>query len=139
MIEIKLSQGAKPGKGGLLPKEKITDEIAELRGVSKDKDVLSPPFHPECVGPENTVKFIGRVQKLTGLPVGIKLCLGRPQQFEELIVEMKSASTFPDWITVVGSEGGTGLHPGPSMRKQYLSYRNHYTRPRTPKGHRYRY
>ena len=111
MVEIKLSQGAKPGKGGLLPKEKITDEIAELRGVSKDKDVLSPPFHPECVGPENTVKFIGRVQKLTGLPVGIKLCLGRPQQFEELVVEMKKANIVPDWITVDGSEGGTGAAP----------------------------
>ena len=111
MIEIKLSQGAKPGKGGLLPKEKITNEIAELRGVSKDKDVLSPPFHPECVGPEKTVKFIGRVQQLTGLPVGIKLCLGRPQQFEELVVEMKKASIFPDWITVDGSEGGTGAAP----------------------------
>ncbi len=111
MVEIKLSQGAKPGKGGLLPKEKITDEIAELRGVSKDKDVLSPPFHPECVGPQNTVSFIKRVQDLTKLPVGIKLCLGRPAQFEELVVEMLTQNIFPDWITVDGAEGGTGAAP----------------------------
>jgi len=111
MIEIKLSQGAKPGKGGLLPKEKITDEIAELRGVPKDKDVLSPPFHPECVGPNNTVAFIKRVQQLSSLPVGIKLCLGRPSQFEELVLEMKRQDVFPDWITIDGAEGGTGAAP----------------------------
>ncbi len=111
MIEIKLSQGAKPGKGGLLPKEKITDEIAELRGVPKGKDVISPPFHPECVGAQNTVQFIAHVQQVSGLPVGIKLCVGRPAQLEELIVEMVAQNTFPDWISVDGSEGGTGAAP----------------------------
>lgn len=110
-IEIKLSQGAKPGKGGLLPKEKITDEIAELRGVPKDCDVISPSFHPECIGPQNTVAFVKRVQELTELPVGIKLCLGRPAQFEELVQEMKEQGINPDWITVDGSEGGTGAAP----------------------------
>lgn len=111
MVEIKLSQGAKPGKGGILPKEKITNEIAELRGVPKDKDVISPPFHPECVGPENTVRFIGRVQELSALPTGIKMCVGRPDQVEALIVEMKRQDVFPDWISVDGSEGGTGAAP----------------------------
>ena len=65
MIEIKLSQGAKPGKGGLLPKEKITDEIAELRGIQKGKDVVSPTNHVECVDPTSTVQFIKRVQDVS--------------------------------------------------------------------------
>lgn len=111
MIEIKLSQGAKPGKGGLLPKEKITDEIAELRGVEKGKDVLSPPFHPECDGPQKTIAFIKRVQNLSSLPVGIKLCVGRPSQFEELVEEMGRQNVHPDWITIDGAEGGTGAAP----------------------------
>ncbi len=111
MVEIKFSQGAKPGKGGLLPKEKITDEIAELRGVPKDRDVVSPSSHAECTDIENTVAFIKHVQDVTELPVGIKLCVGRPQQFEELVVEMKRQDVFPDWITVDGAEGGTGAAP----------------------------
>jgi glutamate synthase domain-containing protein 2 len=111
MIEIKFSQGAKPGKGGLLPKEKITDEIAELRGVSKDKDIVSPPYHPECDTVENTVKFIKRVQELTGLPTGFKLCLGSIVEFETLVVEMKRQQVYPDFITVDGAEGGTGAAP----------------------------
>ena len=111
MVEIKFSQGAKPGKGGLLPKEKITDEIAELRGVPKDRDVISPSSHAECTDIESTVAFIDHVQKVTELPVGIKLCVGRPQQFEELVLEMKRQNVFPDWITVDGAEGGTGAAP----------------------------
>ncbi len=111
MIEIKLSQGAKPGKGGLLPKEKITDEIAELRGVPKGKDVVSPPCHVECDGPEKTVQFIAHVQEVSQLPTGIKLCLGRPTDFEQLVEEMIKQNTFPDFITVDGSEGGTGAAP----------------------------
>lgn len=111
MVEIKLSQGAKPGKGGLLPKEKITDEIAELRGVSKGKDVISPPFHPERKGPANTVAFIKRVQEVSLLPTGIKMCVGRPTQVEKLVGEMAAQDVFPDWISVDGSEGGTGAAP----------------------------
>ncbi len=111
MIEIKFSQGAKPGKGGLLPKEKITDEIAELRGVSKDKDVKSPPFQIECDNPVNTVKFIKRIQDLSELPVGIKLCIGRKPEFLSLIEEMKKQNCFPDYISIDGAEGGTGAAP----------------------------
>ena len=111
MIEIKFSQGAKPGKGGLLPKEKITDEIAELRGVEKGADVVSPPCHPECDTVENTVKFIERVQKVSGLPTGFKLCVGNVIEFENLVVEMKRQNVFPDFITVDGAEGGTGAAP----------------------------
>lgn len=111
MIEIKLSQGAKPGKGGLLPKEKITDEIAELRDIEKGKDVVSPPSHAECHDCTSTVKFIARVQRVSKVPVGIKMCLGRLNEFEDLIVEMKQQNIFPDWITIDGAEGGTGAAP----------------------------
>ncbi|MBC8404314.1 MAG: FMN-binding glutamate synthase family protein [Planctomycetes bacterium] len=111
MIEIKLSQGAKPGKGGLLPKEKITKEIAELRGVPQDKDVLSPAHHLECVDAKTTVEFLARVQKVGGLPTGMKFCLGRDDEFRELVQEMKRQKTLPDFITVDGGEGGTGAAP----------------------------
>ncbi len=111
MIEIKFSQGAKPGKGGLLPKEKITDEIAKLRGVSKDQDVVSPPCHLECDTVENTVKFIDRVQKVSGLPTGFKLCVGNIGEFETLVIEMKRQNVYPDFITIDGAEGGTGAAP----------------------------
>lgn len=111
MIEIKFSQGAKPGKGGLLPKEKITDEIAELRGVPKGKDVVSPPRHIECEDLPSTVHFIRHVQEVGGLPTGIKLCLGNPGEFREFVAEMKRQDVFPDFITVDGAEGGTGAAP----------------------------
>lgn len=111
MIEIKFSQGAKPGKGGLLPKEKITDEIAKLRGIEKGGDVVSPPFHPECDTVEHTVQFIKRVQEVSKLPTGFKICLGKPSEFEALVEEMKRQNVFPDFITVDGAEGGTGAAP----------------------------
>jgi len=111
MVEIKFSQGAKPGKGGLLPKEKITDEIAALRGVPKGQDVISPPSHVECVDIESAVRFIAHVQEVSRLPVGIKLCMGIPSEFHDLVLEMKRQNAFPDWITIDGSEGGTGAAP----------------------------
>ena len=111
MIEIKLSQGAKPGKGGLLPKEKITAEIAELRGIPRDRDAVSPRHHVECTDVESTVAFIGKIQSLVDLPVGIKLCLGSVMEFENLILGMKKQNIFPDWMTIDGAEGGTGAAP----------------------------
>ncbi|MEM9160462.1 MAG: FMN-binding glutamate synthase family protein [Verrucomicrobiota bacterium] len=111
MIEIKFSQGAKPGKGGLLPKEKITDEIAELRGVAKGNDVVSPPYHPECDTAERAVQFIKRVQDASGLPTGFKICLGNIKEFEALVEEMQRQEVYPDFITVDGAEGGTGAAP----------------------------
>ena len=111
MLEVKLSQGAKPGKGGLLPKEKISEEIAELRGVSRDRDVVSPPGHVECTDPASTIRFIGRVQEVGGLPTGFKMCLGNEKDFRKLVDEMQKQSIFPDWITVDGAEGGTGAAP----------------------------
>ena len=111
MIEIKLSQGAKPGKGGLLPKEKITEEIAELRGVPMDRDVVSPPHHKECTDKESTVAFIGRVQAVSGIPVGIKFCVGSFHEVRDFVQEMVNQDIFPDYISVDGSEGGTGAAP----------------------------
>lgn len=111
MIEIKLSQGAKPGKGGLLPKEKITDEIASLRGVPKGQDVISPTNHAECTDAARTVAFIRHVQEVSELPTGIKLCLGCPAEFVSFVEEMKKQNTFPDYIAVDGGEGGTGAAP----------------------------
>ena len=111
MVEIKLSQGAKPGKGGLLPKEKVSEEIAELRGVPMNRDVISPPYHPECRTVACTVAFIRRVQEVSGVPVGLKFCLGRDRELRALVLEMKEQDVFPDWITVDGAEGGTGAAP----------------------------
>ena len=111
MIEIKFSQGAKPGKGGLLPKEKLTLEIAGLRGVPMGQDVISPPNHKECKDKSTTVSFIRRVQEVSGLPVGIKFCVGSFKEVEDLVDEMLRQDTFPDYISVDGSEGGTGAAP----------------------------
>ncbi len=111
MIELKFSQGAKPGKGGLLPKEKITEEIAELRGIPTGKDVISPAGHAECVSAESTVKFIRKIQEISRLPVGIKFCLGSTKEMGEMFMEMKKQKIFPDYIAIDGSEGGTGAAP----------------------------
>ncbi|MBL4694100.1 FMN-binding glutamate synthase family protein [Candidatus Gracilibacteria bacterium] len=112
MIEIKFSQGAKPGKGGLLPKEKITKEISEIRGVPMDQDIVSPPRHIECDTTVNTVKFIAKVQSLANdKPVGIKLTLGNEKEFREMILEMKKQDVLPDYMDIDGSEGGTGAAP----------------------------
>jgi glutamate synthase domain-containing protein 2 len=111
MIEIKFSQGAKPGKGGLLPKEKITPEIAELRGIDPHQDVISPPFHLECHDLPSTVKFIRQIQEITDLPVGIKMCFGRESEFIRFVGEMKQQDVFPDYIAIDGAEGGTGAAP----------------------------
>jgi len=111
MIEVKFSQGAKPGKGGLLPKEKVSKEISELRGVPMGEDVISPSRHIECNDPRSTVRFIKKVQEISQLPVGMKMCFGREDEFRELVQTMKSESIFPDYISIDGAEGGTGASP----------------------------
>jgi len=111
MIEIKLSQGAKPGKGGILPKEKITPEIAAIRIVEAGKDVISPPRHREwtdCVG---MCKFIATVRELSGKPVGIKFCLGDPTFLDDMCQAFLQTGIAPDYIAVDGAEGGTGAAP----------------------------
>ncbi len=110
-IEIKLSQGAKPGKGGVLPGKKITKEIAQIRGVQIGKDVLSPPNHSAFSTVPELLKFIEAIAQETGLPVGIKAAIGKLEQWEQLIAGMKSSGKGPDFITVDGGEGGTGAAP----------------------------
>lgn len=110
-IEIKLSQGAKPGKGGVLPGAKITKQIAEIRGVEVGKDVLSPPNHKAFSNVTEMVDFIEKIAEATGLPVGIKAAIGKLEQWEELADIMKTTDKGPDFITVDGGEGGTGAAP----------------------------
>ena len=111
MIEIKFSQGGKPGKGGLLPKEKITEEIASLRNISLGQDLFSPPRHKECKDSLSTARFIKKIQDISQLPVGIKFCLGRENEFYDFFSVMRKENLFPDYIAVDGSEGGTGAAP----------------------------
>lgn len=110
-IEVKLSQGAKPGKGGVLPAAKISKEIAEIRGVELGKDVLSPPNHKAFSNVPEMVDFIEAIAEATGLPVGIKAAIGKLEQWEELADIMKETGKGPDFITVDGGEGGTGAAP----------------------------
>jgi len=110
-IEVKLSQGAKPGKGGVLPGEKISKEIAEIRGVEVGKTVLSPPNHKAFSSIPEMLDFIEAIAKETGLPVGIKAAIGKLDQWEELADLMLKTGKGPDFITVDGGEGGTGAAP----------------------------
>ena len=110
-IEVKLSQGAKPGKGGVLPGAKITKEIANIRGVEICKDVLSPPNHKAFSNVPEMVNFIEDIAEATGLPVGIKAAIGKLEQWEELADIMLKTGKGPDFITVDGGEGGTGAAP----------------------------
>ena len=111
MIEIKLSQGAKPGKGGILPKDKITEEISKIRGIPRDKDCISPNSHTEFSNVSELVEFIESLADISGLPVGIKSAVGESKFWEELAVQMKTANQGPDFITIDGGEGGTGAAP----------------------------
>lgn len=112
MIEIKLSQGAKPGKGGLLPAVKNTPEIAHIRNITPWTDVISPAGHSAFTNAFELLQFIAHLRKLSkGKPVGIKLCVGRKEQVEELFSAMLHLDIIPDFITVDGSEGGTGAAP----------------------------
>ena len=110
-IEVKLSQGAKPGKGGVLPGAKISPEIAKIRGVEVGKDVLSPPNHKAFTNVVEMVDFIEDIAAATGLPVGIKAAIGKLDQWEELADIMVKTGKGPDFIAVDGGEGGTGAAP----------------------------
>ena len=112
MIEIKLSQGAKPGHGGILPAAKLTEEIAEIRGVPMGSDVVSPPAHTAFGTPLELLNFIDQLRELSGgKPVGIKLCIGRRDEFLAICKAMLSTGQHPDFVTVDGGEGGTGAAP----------------------------
>ena len=112
MVEIKMSQGAKPGHGGILPAAKVTDEIAKIRLVPKGKDVMSPPYHTAFSTPIEMLNFIKKLRNLSGgKPIGFKLCIGRKSQFIAICKAMIKTGIMPDFITVDGGEGGTGAAP----------------------------
>ncbi|MGI9291366.1 MAG: FMN-binding glutamate synthase family protein [Gammaproteobacteria bacterium] len=112
MIEIKISQGAKPSHGGVLPAAKVTKEIAGIRLVEMGKDVLSPPGHSVYDSPKGLLEFVTQLRDLSGgRPVGFKLCIGRKYEFMAICKAMMETGTYPDFITVDGAEGGTGAAP----------------------------
>lgn len=112
MIEIKLSQGAKPGHGGILPAAKVTDEIASIRHVPPGQDVISPAAHSSFDSPAGLLKFVVQLRELSGgKPVGFKLCIGNKSEFLGICKAMVETGITPDFITVDGSEGGTGAAP----------------------------
>lgn len=112
MIELKLSQGAKPGHGGLLPAVKNTAEIAAIRNVIPGTTVHSPKHHTAFSNPTEMMRFLQKLRNLSGgKPVGIKLCLGSKREFEQICQAMADTETFVDFITIDGAEGGTGAAP----------------------------
>jgi glutamate synthase domain-containing protein 2 len=112
MIEIKLSQGAKPSHGGVLPGAKVTQEIATIRLVEVGKTVASPANHPEFNTPIGLLDFVKRLRDLSGgKPTGFKLCIGKKSEFMSIVKAMLSTGIYPDFITIDGAEGGTGAAP----------------------------
>ncbi|MEX3008501.1 FMN-binding glutamate synthase family protein [Hoeflea sp. TYP-13] len=112
MIEIKLSQGAKPAHGGVLPAAKVDEEISRIRGVPMGKDVISPPAHTTFSSPEGLLHWVARLRELSGgKPIGFKLCVGRRHEFMGIVKAMLKTKILPDFITVDGAEGGTGAAP----------------------------
>jgi glutamate synthase domain-containing protein 2 len=112
MVEIKLSQGAKPGHGGVLPAAKVSPEIALARGVPPRVDCISPASHSEFSTPVGLLEFVARLRELSGgKPVGFKLCVGHPWEFFAIAKAMLASGITPDFIVVDGAEGGTGAAP----------------------------
>ena len=112
MIEVKLSQGAKPGHGGILPAAKLTPEIIEIRGVVAGQDVVSPAAHTAFSTPLGLLQFVELLRKASGgKPVGFKLCVGKRHEFFGIVKAMLESGIVPDFITVDGAEGGTGAAP----------------------------
>ncbi|SEI74553.1 Glutamate synthase domain-containing protein 2 [Azotobacter beijerinckii] len=132
MIEIKLSQGAKPGHGGILPKHKVTPEIAATRGVPMNEDCVSPACHSAFSTPIELMQFIAQLRELSGgKPVGFKFCLGHLWEFMGIVKAMLETGILPDFIVVDGKEGGTGAAPlefadhiGVPMREALLFVHN---------------
>jgi len=112
MIEVKLSQGAKPGHGGILPAAKLTPEIVDIRGVVPGVDVVSPPAHTAFSTPLGLLQFLQTLREASGgKPVGFKLCVGKRHEFFGIVKAMLESGIRPDFITVDGAEGGTGAAP----------------------------
>ena len=112
MIELKMSQGAKPGHGGILPAAKNTPEVAAIRHVIPGTDVMSPPAHSAFGNTEEMMYFIQKLRELSGYkPVGFKICIGDKQEFIDICHAMQNTQIYPDFISIDGSEGGTGAAP----------------------------
>jgi len=112
MIELKLSQGAKPGHGGMLPASKISAEIAAARGIPMGHDCISPAAHSAFTSPVQMMEFLGKLRDLSGgKPVGFKLCIGHQREFMCMVKAMLDTGIVPDFIVVDGTEGGTGAAP----------------------------
>ncbi|MFZ4788082.1 MAG: FMN-binding glutamate synthase family protein [Beijerinckiaceae bacterium] len=112
MVELKLSQGAKPGHGGVLPAAKVSAEISETRGVPMGQDCVSPSSHSAFSTPVEMMQFIGEMRRLSGgKPAGFKLCIGHEWEFMAICKAMLETNIYPDFIVVDGSEGGTGAAP----------------------------
>ena len=112
MIELKLSQGAKPGHGGVLPAAKVSAEIAATRGVPRGVDCISPPSHPAFATPLEMMAFVAEMRRLSGgKPAGFKLCIGHPWEFMGVVKAMLETGITPDFIVIDGKEGGTGAAP----------------------------
>ena len=110
-VEVKLSQGAKPGRGGVLPGKKVTPEIAEIRGIPVGKDCLSPSGHREFSNADELLDFVERLADLTGLPIGIKSAVGEMNFWRDLVSLMQDGNRGVDFIAIDGGEGGTGAAP----------------------------
>jgi len=112
MVELKISQGAKPGHGGVLPGAKVSEEIARTRGVPMGQDCISPSSHSSFSTPIGMMEFIGEMRRLAGgKPAGFKLCVGHPWEFLAVCKAMLSTGIYPDFIVIDGKEGGTGAAP----------------------------
>ena len=112
MVELKVSQGAKPGHGGVLPAAKVSEEISKIRGVAMGEDCISPPYHKAFSTPLEMMAFIGEMRRLSGgKPAGFKLCVGHKWEFLAICKAMLQTGIYPDFIVVDGNEGGTGAAP----------------------------
>ena len=113
MIEVKLAQGAKPGKGGILPAAKVNKEIAKIRGIPAGKASISPNRHPEIDNVDELLDFVGRVRRVSGLPTGFKTVMGAYGWVDDLCdaIERRGIEAAPDFITLDGGDGGTGAAP----------------------------
>ncbi len=125
MIEIKLSQGAKPGKGGILPASKVTEEIAEIRGIDVGKAAISPNRHVEVSNNDELLDLIDQIRRVSGRPTGIKLVVGNLAPFNEFLetIKKRGIDSAPDFITLDGGDGGTGAAPMPLIDNMGLTIR----------------
>jgi glutamate synthase domain-containing protein 2 len=112
MVELKISQGAKPGHGGVLPAAKVSEEISKIRGVPMGEDCISPATHRAFSTPLEMMKFISEMRRLSGgKPAGFKMCIGHPWEFLAICKAMLQSGIYPDFIVIDGNEGGTGAAP----------------------------